>query len=317
MREQTTLRRNLVTLLALTILCVSFTGASDADEAPDCSPADDETDDLILDCTVAKATVDFASDTLLLQGNFCDEPRVLLGVAGGSVEPLTVLDSDAGFILSSLDGRTTSSTHLVLVECPCESCAVDVTLGRAGPTGPVGPQGATGDAGGQGPSGATGPAGATGPTGPPAPPYYGPYFPVPLACPEGQFVFSFWTPGLESFAIQTYCARLDEIRPGAACPCFDSSMVPGQGIDYAPEVLTDAQCYSIADPEFLSLSGERADGSSWAASIGGTILGGPSCSFYDLSIDHSTRDTELTPAQNDTCRQVMLESEMFELNDCP
>ena len=282
-----------------------------------CDPGNDELPDGILDCRITKTTVDVATNTLLVEGSFCEAPPVLLGTAGGSMEPLTVLDSGEEFILADLDGHATSSTRLVLIECPCETCTIDVTLGTPGPTGPLGPtgpMGPSGHTGPQGPPGATGGQGHVGPTGPIGEP--GPQFWLPQECPDGEYIAGFWYAGFEGITVHPICATLAEIQPGAGCLCFNDSSVPGRGIDYMPELLTPSNCWGNAISS-LTLNGGRSSGAFWKASVSSSLHYGPFCEFQDTSIGVNKFIFPLTTAQWQNCLQVMLDSEMFALNDCP
>jgi hypothetical protein len=161
----------------------------------------DETFDGIVDCFVARATVDLVAGTLWIEGTLCDSPEVFLGREGGDVVELDVLDSGEDFLLADLGGMTGPATCIVIVDCPCEVCSMDLTLGMQGPTGPVGPTGTQGATGPTGPPGPSGPTGATGPTGPQGKsgkggvPAIG--FPLPgSSCPSGEFVYAFDDSGI-------------------------------------------------------------------------------------------------------------------------
>ena len=116
-----------------------------------------------LECSLAKATFGPGNSTLLLEGSFCEDPIVRAGQSGGQFAELTVLDSGFDFILVAADDVDEFQTCVIEVECPCETCVMEVAVGNQGSTpGPPGPTGPTGPAG---PTGATGATGATGPTG--------------------------------------------------------------------------------------------------------------------------------------------------------
>jgi hypothetical protein len=128
--------------------------------------------DDLYECTLAKATVDPAEPTVLLEGSFCEEPIVWGGTAGGLFQQLTVLDSGSNYILAALEAVADLETCVVEVECPCKDCKMEVALGDdddepgpMGPTGPTGPAGPTGPTGPAGPTGSQGPTGETGATG--------------------------------------------------------------------------------------------------------------------------------------------------------
>ena len=89
----------------------------------------DETFDGIADCYLAKATVDFASGTILLEGMICDNPELYIGVPGGDTIQLQILDSGETFLLADLMGNLGPATCVFLLDCPCEICTLDVTLG--------------------------------------------------------------------------------------------------------------------------------------------------------------------------------------------
>jgi len=117
------------------------------DESCDEPSSDDESDELS-DCFIGKAVVDpDEPSTLTLEGRFCDEPAVFVGSAGGVLEPLFVEGSGASFIQADLSPWNDPGTRIVIVRCPCETCAMDVTVGAAGPTGPEGPTGPQGPSG--------------------------------------------------------------------------------------------------------------------------------------------------------------------------
>ena len=152
----------------------------------------DETFDGIADCFLAKATVDFDSGTMLLEGTICDTPMVFVGVPGGDVLELPILSASGTAVLVDLMGFVGPATCVVILDCPCEICTLDVTFGTQGPTGPTGPMGPPGPPGPTGPTGPTGPQGPTGPTGPPgkgkgkASAMF-----ADQSCPEGQYVGGF------------------------------------------------------------------------------------------------------------------------------
>jgi hypothetical protein len=135
----------------------------------------DENPDLILDCEVSKACADLdgAIPTLTFFGTFCDFPQVTVGTEDGSFVPVLVLSSSESMITVDITGHTQDCTFVYRIECPCETCENDITIGSTGPTGPAGPPGPQGPQGKPGPpgaDGAPGPPGPPGPAGPPGPP---------------------------------------------------------------------------------------------------------------------------------------------------
>ena len=118
-----------------------------------------------LECSLAKATVDPTNDEILLEGFFCDDPIVRAGQTGGQFEEMTVLNSGTDFIRFAANDLGQLQTCVVEVECPCETCTMEVAVGNlGGAQGPPGPPGADGI---DGADGAMGPTGETGPPGPP------------------------------------------------------------------------------------------------------------------------------------------------------
>lgn len=194
--DRRTKRSSLTTLSLLllgALLVLPAVGSTYDDEL--CDPSNDEYSDVVLDCAATYATADESAGLLSLYGWFCDDPRVSLGVTGGSMEPLTVLSTDETSIVALLPAGIGAGSVLVLVDCPCGSCSVDVTLGLHGPTGPVGPRGPQGDIGPAGPPGAIGATGATGPDGPVGAPggagcWWDPSLPVPQECPAGSYAYA-------------------------------------------------------------------------------------------------------------------------------
>ncbi len=142
------------------------------DEICDDEENDDETTDgPTLGCNITRAVADLDTETLSIDGTFCEFPAVLVGQSGGTLDTIPVLGSGETFIDADLSGNTDPGTRVVVVACPCESCVIDTTIGTTGPIGPTGPAGIDGESGPAGPTGPPGDpgsAGATGPTGPPA-----------------------------------------------------------------------------------------------------------------------------------------------------
>jgi hypothetical protein len=118
-----------------------------------------------LTCSIAKAIVDAESSTMLLAGRFCDDPIVLAGQPGGEFAELEILDADDDSLTVEVGAVGPLETCVVVVECPCQVCTVDVAVGSTGGTGPPGPTGPQGPTGPKGESGPQGPGkGAPGPT---------------------------------------------------------------------------------------------------------------------------------------------------------
>jgi hypothetical protein len=122
----------------------------------------DEDGDAVLTCMVTKVTTDLdgAIPSATFWGEFCEAPLVSVGQEDGTLAPLLILAAGLNFITVDLGDNTEGADYLFVIECPCETCESNVTIGATGPTGPQGPQGKAG------PPGPTGPAGPTGPTGP-------------------------------------------------------------------------------------------------------------------------------------------------------
>jgi hypothetical protein len=99
-------------------------------------------------CSITKAVAVLdGPPTLLLEGSFCEEPKVSVGVAGGELERLVVVASGESYIEANLASWTDPATRLVLVQCPRRKCAIDLTVGAVGPPGPEGPRGPQGPPG--------------------------------------------------------------------------------------------------------------------------------------------------------------------------
>ena len=114
-----------------------------------------------LKCEIAKATL-VDADSVILEGDFCADPDVSAGQAGGDFLPVTITGSGPNSIdLDLPSGIGPLETCVVRVVCPCDTCKIDLTLGSGTP-GPPGPPGATGPTGSKGATGATGAKGATG-----------------------------------------------------------------------------------------------------------------------------------------------------------
>ena len=152
---------------------------SDADQTIGGPSGDDEICDdeasagLTLDCDVTKVTTDLDSGpSATFWGMFCDNPAVSAGQTDGSSTPVMILSAGTSFITVDLTGNDDAADVVFTIECPCETCLTQVTIGAVGPTGEqgdqgkIGPPGADGAQGDQGKAGPPGPPGPTGPTGP-------------------------------------------------------------------------------------------------------------------------------------------------------
>jgi len=119
----------------------------------------------VLTCDITKVTTDLDSaiPTATFWGTFCEMPIVTAGQMDGTHQPVMVLSAGTGFITVDLSGNDAAADVDFVIECPCEVCEIDLTIGAVGPTGATGPQGPQGKLG---PAGADGEPGATGPTGP-------------------------------------------------------------------------------------------------------------------------------------------------------
>ena len=298
----------------------------------------DEDFDGIADCFLSKATIDFVAGTILIEGTICESPEVYIGIEGGEVLELTVLDSGEDFLLADLAGMTGPATCIVIVDCPCEVCSMDVTIGTQGPTGPVGPQGEQGKVGPPGPPGPpgpTGPTGATGPAGKSGKGGKGGGIPLPQTCPSGEFVFGFNDEG------EILCATPagggdggdggDGGQP-AVCPCFDDSAIEGQGIDwdvqqlFAGDPVFPLGCATSFIPFAYQLSGSReatgASGNGWRGNAGFDAAGGGPFTFNQCWLEDefygiSLPLTQISNEEVDACITVLLESEFYALHDCP
>jgi hypothetical protein len=292
----------------------------------------DETFDGIADCFLAKATIDFVGGTILIQGTICDAPDVFIGVEGGEVVELNVLDSGDNFVLADLAGMTGPATCIVIVDCPCEVCSMDVTIGTQGPTGPVGPQGQQGKVGPPGPpgaTGATGPPGATGPAGKGGK-GKGAGIPLPQACPAGEFVFGFDEDG--NILCSTPAGGGDGGDGGdgggeATCPCYDGSDVEGVGIDWDVQVLVDGGdpdfvfgCLDIL-PDAIQLRGTRvliADGAGWVNNaVFAPILAQNQCFQLDEVYAIDLGQAGITNEETQACVDLILVSAFYAANSCP
>ena len=290
----------------------------------------DETFDGIADCFLAKATIDFVSGTIMIEGTICDAPDVFIGVEGGEVVELNVLDSGENFVLADLAGMTGPATCIVIVDCPCEVCSMDVTIGTQGPTGPVGPQGVQGKVGPPGPPGPTGPEGPVGPTGPAGKggKGKGAGIPLPQTCPAGEYVYGFDDDG--NILCSTPAGGGDGGGDGggtAECPCFDDSDIEGQGIDWDVQVLVDGgdpdYVFGCLDslPNALQLRGTRtlvADGAGYVTNaVFAPMLDQDQCLLRDETYGLDIWMPGITPAEVQACIDVSLASSMYLTNNCP
>jgi hypothetical protein len=290
----------------------------------------DESFDGIADCFLSKATIDFVAGTIMIEGAICDSPDVFIGVQGGDVVELNVLDSGANFVLADLDGMTGPATCIVIVDCPCEICSMDVTIGAQGPTGPVGPQGPAGQAGPPGPPGPPGPTGPMGPTGPAGKSGKGGKgagIPLPQACPTGQYVYGFDAGG--NILCSTPAGGGDGGGDGgdggaATCPCYDSSDVEGVGIDFEAQVLVNGSAILVGCldllPDAIQLKGTRdgADTSEWTNnSVRAPVLPTNQCYHIDALYGLDLGQSGITNAEVDACLDVIAGSAMYSLNSCP
>jgi hypothetical protein len=290
----------------------------------------DESFDGIADCFLSKATIDFVAGTIMIEGTICDSPDVFIGVQGGDVLELTVLDSGDNFVLADLAGMTGPATCIVIVDCPCEICSMDVTIGAQGPTGPVGPQGVQGKVGPPGPPGPTGPTGPQGPTGPPGKngsgKGKGAGIPLPQACPDGQYVYGFNADG--EILCSTPAGGGDGGDGGGLpCTCYDGSDVQGIGIDFDVQVLLEAGdpdyvagCFDGL-PDALQLRGSRslaADGAGWVANaVRAPILPSSQCLFRDETYAINNGLSGIDDTEVDECLAILEASVMFATNGCP
>jgi hypothetical protein len=288
----------------------------------------DETFDGIADCFLAKATIDFVAGTMLIEGTICDSPHVYIGVEGGDVVELNVLDSNDAFALVDLAGMSGPATCIVIVECPCEICSMDLTIGTQGPTGPTGPVGPMGPQGPPGPAGPPGPTGPTGPTGPPGKSGKGGKgagIPLPQTCPPGEFVYGFDEGGNILCAVPAGGGDGGGDGGGTAtCPCYDDTDIMGQGIDWEAQVLLDGSAVLVSCldmlPDAIQLKGTRngADTSEWTNNaVYYPILSQNQCYHVDLLYGLNLGQGGITDDETAACMVVIAGSQMYSLNNCP
>jgi len=302
---------------------VSDAGQSLDDEI--CDAMTDEHPDVVTTCRLAYAVEDSPVGLLELSGSFCDAPDVFAGVAGGVLAPLVVLSHDATTVVAEIPDNIGDTTTLILVECPCRVCTMDVTLGHPGPTGPQGPPGLPGPPGPTGPTGPTGPPGeGGGDRGTEHPGLGWPLLPIPQRCPLGQFAY-----GLD------YNGRLLCLDPAggsggdggavAECPCFDSSDLQCWGVDFMAQELLEPFCLD-ALPDALLLAGSRGpdtgadwtDPNAWIAHAAMPPIAAPNqCGLVDNTFGITISMTNITDEEVQGCVQLLAESQMFALNGCP
>jgi hypothetical protein len=118
-----------------------------------CGETEDEQGSEDFRCRLVRAVADLEGPipAMTLEGSFCANPEVFIGGAGGELNRTLIFAAAPDFIVVDLTGHADRASSVVLVECPCASCALDVTIGVIGPVGPTGPTGATGVTGATGP----------------------------------------------------------------------------------------------------------------------------------------------------------------------
>lgn len=292
---------------------------------------DDETFDGEANCFLSKATIDFDLNTITLDGVICNNPRVYLGVAGGELEELLINVSDDSSVTAQLGANTGPATCIAILECPCEICTLDVTIGAQGPTGPQGPIGPTGPQGPAGPPGADGAAGPAGPPGPPGPPGKGGKgkgsgIPLPQSCPAGQFVTGFDASGNIICDTPTGGGTGGTGGdPNAVCPCYDDSDVQGVGVDFMCQALPDAACIDLL-PDAVQLGGSRdgsgpGDGTGAQDWVGNAVLAPilavNQCFLVDNLFGLDLSQQNITDDEVFACNDLLVASCMFTTNACP
>jgi hypothetical protein len=209
----------------------------------------------------------------------------------------------------------------VIVDCPCEICTLDVTIGTQGPTGPqgpqgeVGPQGPAGPAGPQGPTGPTGPAGKGGGKGKACP------IELPQACPSGQYVYGFDEDG--NILCDTPGGPAGGGTTAAECPCFDDSSIMGQGIDWDAQVLLPGPnvglgCLDVSPAIQLKGTRNGSDDSEWTNNaVFAPILPSNQCFHRDVLYGIDLGQSGITDEECQACVDIILGSQMYQLNHCP
>ena len=109
--------------------------------------------------------------------------------------------------------------------------------------------------------------------------------------------------------------------PWTPCPCFDASDIPGQGIDFEARGLNNATCYDVYWPAGIELFGERTVDINidWVANAFLAIEGlleKSQCFLFDYEngIDNFAQD--ISDVEVASCIAIMLNSQMFQLNNC-
>ncbi len=118
------------------------------------------------------ASADIEGGTITIEGqNFGTNPKVSIGIPGGQLQALNVLQAQDNRIIAALTDFTPGTYMLSVSSGPAttQNDGMDFTIGAVGETGPQGPQGETGPQGPQGPKGDKGDTGAVGPIGPQGP----------------------------------------------------------------------------------------------------------------------------------------------------
>jgi hypothetical protein len=137
---------------------------------------------------------------------------------------------------------------------------------------------------GSGPPGPTGEQGPTGPTGPTGPPGGG----------------------------------------GAVCPCFDDSEIQGIGIDFMTQAFPDAACLDLL-PDAIQLAGSRdgsgsgaGDPQAWIANVARPPeLPQSQCLLVDNLYAINNPAPLITDEEFAACMEILLNSAMFTVNNCP
>jgi hypothetical protein len=272
-----------------------------------------------LECFVSYAQVDVDAGIIWLSGMFCDNPEVFVGTPGGDFAPVVVLDATGDSVHAEFPAGGPASC-VVLVDCPCEVCGIDVTTGIQGPTGPPGANGADGPPGADGADGPPGPPGPTGPTGPPGKGGKGKGggIPLPQQCPEGGAVIGFTPEGIIK------CTGDDPPPDPTECPCYDDSDIQGQGIDWMAQVFPDAGCLDFL-PDAVQLFGSRdgsgpGDGSGaqdWISNAAFAIITGADQCFHLDNAFGIDNGAVIETDEVQGCLDISLASQMYALNACP
>ena len=127
--------------------------------------------------SVTSAIPDFTAGSILIEGQqFRPKgasdplPAVFMGLPGGVLQPLEVLDATDNAIRARLATMTPGSYRLVVAgnRGSKDFDSLSFTIGKAGAAGPSGPSGPQGPDGPVGPAGPIGPQGPQGPSGSPS-----------------------------------------------------------------------------------------------------------------------------------------------------